>query len=423
MMGGYLILNSGFEMVRIPPVGAGIPVGELALVLSLLILNPLYILPRMSRQVWLFPILVWWMLTLPRSLFDTTVGGVWSFRDASQAIESLYLIIGFGLVNSVDNVRYFFSWLRKILLFMVFYGLLYPFCTTLREFSPSIPGVSSGSTKLLFSTTNTPTLALLSAAWLLLEGGRTKKSAPWNYLFVAFLVAYIAAFSQGRTLYMQILGLGVVFFFIRRKAAVRWYSIVVIGCLIIAIVGVSGVGLKGRLGEKVSLDFMVRHLESSSGASGEGTGASAGGVALRIGWWHHIYMQMKQSPYNETFGLGYGMPLTDFRSNTGAAVREPHNSYISVWARLGATGAVFWALMQIVLYRAWWRSYSLVKRMGWIHAQNNLLLLLIFCFFTLIGAVGEDVLEKPFSAIPYYLFFGVVLRYGILLREHAELQH
>lgn len=31
-------------------------------------------------------------------------------------------------------------------------------------------------------------------------------------------------------------------------------------------------------------------------------------------------------------------------------------------------------------------------------------------------------MEKPSGAIPYYLFFGVVLLYGILLREHAELQ-
>jgi O-antigen ligase len=117
------------------------------------------------------------------------------------------------------------------------------------------------------------------------------------------------------------------------------------------------------------------------------------------------------------------MPLTDFRSPTGNLVREPHNSYISVWGRLGFTGAAAWLLMQITLYHAWWRSYRLTKKFGWIHAQNNLILLLIFMFFIILAALGEDAMEKPYGAIPYYLFFGVVLRYGMLLREHAELRH
>lgn len=410
-------------MVRIPPVGAGIPMGELTLVLCLLILNPLNILPKMSSQVWLFPILVWWMLTLTRCLIDTTVGGVWSFRDASQAIESLYLIVGFGLVNSVDNVRYFFSWLRKLFPLMILYGLLFPFGKTLQSLSPSIPGVSSGSTKLFFQTVNGPTLLLWSAAWLLLEPKRSEKKSPWNMMLATFLVAYSAGFGQGRSIYIQILMLGVLFFFLKRKAAVRWYAILALGCLLIAGVAATGLGLKGHRDQEISLAYMGRLLKSSTGEAGAGTEAAAGGVALRIGWWHHIYSEMSLSAYNEAFGLGYGMPLTDFRSPTGNLVREPHNSYISVWGRLGFTGAAAWLLMQITLYHAWWRSYRLTKKFGWIHAQNNLILLLIFMFFIILAALGEDAMEKPYGAIPYYLFFGVVLRYGMLLREHAELRH
>ena len=168
-VGGYLILNAGFEMIRIPPVGPGIPIGELALIASLCILNPATLLPRMSRTVWMFPILVWWLLSLSRALIDTSVGGIWSFRDASQAIESLFLIVGFGLVNSVENVEYFFAWLRKILLVEAFYGFLIPFSSTLQKLSPSLHGLGSASNSLLFQVTNTSSLALWAGAWLLLE--------------------------------------------------------------------------------------------------------------------------------------------------------------------------------------------------------------------------------------------------------------
>jgi hypothetical protein len=377
----------------------------------------------MSRQVWLFPILVWWMLTLSRSLFDATVNGVWSFRDASQAIESLYLVDGFALVNSVDNMRYFISWLRKLLPFMAIYGLLLPFFKSLQVLSPSLPGVSSGSTKLFFQTTNSATLMIWSAAWLVINEKRSEKAIPWRLPVAAFLVAYAAAFGQARTIYIQILLLGVLFFFFRRKAATRWYAVIAFGCLMIAGIAATGLGLTGRTGNKISLDYIVKHLESTSGTGEAGTEGAAGGVGLRIGWWSHIYSEMGQSAYNEAFGLGYGIALTDFFGGTGKIVREPHNSYISVWARLGYTGAAVWLLMQAGLYHSWWRSFKLAKKFGWIQAQNNLLLLLMFFFFMLIAALGEDAFEKPFGAIPYYLFFGVVLRYGMLLREHVELQH
>ena len=423
MVGSYLILNTGFEMVRIPPVGAGIPIGELALVISLCILNPLTVIPKMSRQVWLFPILVWWMLALSRSLFDTTVDGFWSFRDASQAIESLYLIVGFALVNSIDNARYFFSWLRRLMPVMAIYGLLLPFSKSLQVLSPSIPGIDSGSTKLLFQSTDSATLLLWSAAWLLLHEKRSDKEIPWRFPVAAFLVAYAAAFGQARELYLQILLLGVLFFFFRRKAATRWYAVIALGCLLIAGIAATGLGLKGGKGHEISLSFMASHLESTSGTGEAGTESSAKGVGQRIGWWRNIYSEMGQSAYNEAFGLGYGIALTDFYGGDGKITREPHDSYISVWARLGYTGAAAWLLMQAGLYHSWWRSFKLAKKCGWIQAQNNLLLLMIFFFFMLIAALGEDAFEKPFGAIPYYLFFGVVLRYGMLLREEAELQH
>jgi O-antigen ligase len=423
MVGAYLILNAGFEMVRIPPTGAGIPIGEWTLILSLCILNPLTILPKMSRQVWLFPILLWWLFSLPRCLFDTAVGGVWSFRDASQAIESLYLIVGFGLVNSIDNLRYFLSWLRRLLPMMALYGLFLPFSKILQTLSPKLPGLGVGSSGLLFQMTNTSAMVLWAAAWMMLERKPSLRGIPWTDLLAAFLIAYVAGFGQGRTTYIQILQLGVLFFFLKRKAAVRWYAVLALGCLLIVGITSTGLSLKGRTGNEISLRFILKHLESSSGSGDEGTQNAAEGVEQRLGWWRQIYAEMAQSASNEVFGLGYGVALTDFHNSVGQVVREPHNSFISVWARLGLTGAAAWLFMQVGLFDAWRRSYRLAKHSGWIDAQNNLVLLFLFFFLTLVSALAEDALEKPFFAIPYYFFFGVVLRYGMLLRDHAELQH
>lgn len=418
MMAAYLILNIGFEMLRIPPVGPGIPIGELVLALCLCLMTTRVILPLMGREVFLLPILVWWGLSLSRALVDAKGAGIWSFRDASQEIESLYLIVGFWLANTEMNLRYFFRWIRRVLIVGAAYGLLYPVSTTLQEYSPHISGIGSGTTPILFSMTDAPTIMLWCAAWILFDRPRGTRMS--RDLLAGLLIAVAVAFGQSRSTYLQLLVLGIVLLLVKRKAAVKWGLTLVLGGLIIWTISISGLDLKGRTGKSISLDFIAKHFESISGTGGgEEVESAAGGVPQRIGWWKHIIAQLESSPSKMIFGLGYGMPLTTFQGAT-AVTREPHNSYISVIGRLGISGISMWVLMQSSLYLAWWRSYKLCKRMQWTADQVNLLLLVLFCIMTLVEAVGEPAMEVPFYAIPYYFFFGVILRYGKHLRLAAE---
>lgn len=419
-VGAYLILNLGFEMVRIPPVGAGLPAGELVLVICLLIISLPVLLPKMATEVWMFPILVWWGLSLSRCLIDIRVGGVWTFRDASQEIESLYLIVGFWLVRSPGELQYFNRWLRKILIVLGFYGLLMPISGNLQALSPKLPGMAFGSNSLFFQRANSPIMLLWCACWLLIDRPRNTQSTKVRVLLALLLVTFSTAYAQGRTGYMSVLAVGAVLFLVKRKVAAKWVGILFFGLVIIGAISVSGLQLKGGRGHVISLDFMAQHIESISGsAQSEDVKGAAQGVPQRLGWWRHIYSQMKESPKNLIFGLGFGIPLTDFHAPSGAPVREPHNSYISVVARLGISGLLAWIMMQVSLYFSWWRSYQLCRRMQWTRDQNNLLLLMLYGILMLVVSLAEDGFEKPFDAIPYYFFFGVVLRYGRHLRQAA----
>jgi O-antigen ligase len=417
---GYLILNTGFEMIRVPPVGPGIPIGELVLVFSLCMVDVIALLSKMATEVWIFPIFLWWAMSLSRSLYDVHVGGAWSFRDASQAIESLFLIVGFWIVNSSSNIHYFFRWLRRVFLIAIPYGLLFPFAPTLQDYSPSLPGMGTNSAHLIFQMTNTPNILVWAACWLLIEPGRSRSPVRSRELLAAFLVAFAVAFAQARTIYLGVLIVGILLFVTRSRLATRWTALLVLGILIIGAVSISGISIKGREHKKISLDFIVSHFEAISGkaSSGETEGA-AEGVPQRIGWWLAIYKKMIRSPQKLIFGLGYGIPLTDFHGNGGVIVREPHNSYISVFARLGISGMLVWLLMQGALFFSWARAYRLAGRMGWSEDRANLLVLLVFNVLLLNTAIGEDGFEKPFYAIPYYLFFGVLLRYGRILDRAA----
>jgi len=142
VVGCYIVLNVGFVGVRFPPSGAGIPIGELILVVSLLMMNFTVIAPRMAREVWLFPMLVWWGYSLTRALLDIRVGGAFALRDSSQEIESLFLFVGFWMVNSATRLRYFFSWLRKLMPVIAIYGLFFPVHLRLTAVMPTIPGMN-----------------------------------------------------------------------------------------------------------------------------------------------------------------------------------------------------------------------------------------------------------------------------------------
>jgi hypothetical protein len=422
MIACYLILNQGFMLVRVPPIGSGIPIGELVLVLSLLTLNLTVVIPRMSGQVWMFPILLWWAYSLSRAVLDIGFGGVWALRDSSQEIESLFLIVGFWLVNRPIYLRYFFRWLRRTLVVLGFYALLFPMSATLEKFSPSLSAMNTSVRSLFFQMNGIPSLALWVVAWLLMERpGERKPQIRMRYLAATFLLVWTAAFAQERTVYNQIAFLILLFMVFRRKVAARWIMILILGALLIGIVTVSGITLKGRVGKKISLDFIMHHIESASGQgeAGEGTSALASNAVLRFTWWKHIAVEMESSRRKMFFGLGFGMPLTNYPLGPGIVLREPHDSYISVWARLGVFGLLLWVLMQAMLFQSWWKSYRLTRRLNWVQDQQNLLLLLIYWILIMVYAIGEPAFELPFLAIPYYLFAGVMLRYGIFLREAA----
>ena len=115
-----------------------------------------------------------------------------------------------------------------------------------------------------------------------------------------------------------------------------------------------------------------------------------------------------------------GVALTDFRDTLGTLAREPHNSVISIVARGGLVGGVCWFWLQFELFRAGFRTYRECNRLGrW--GEGRLVLLIVgFAVLTLASCFGEDTMEKPYNAIPYYVLWGVVLRIAYYLREGAD---
>src|SRR3546814_1797329 len=102
---------------RIPPIGFGGPWAELMLVFVLLVLNIPRVLSRMSAAAILAPFLLWWGWGLTRLVFDAAAHGAWALRDATQLIESFYMVVGFSLAAAPRAVQRLARWRRVIVIF------------------------------------------------------------------------------------------------------------------------------------------------------------------------------------------------------------------------------------------------------------------------------------------------------------------
>ena len=397
-------------LIRIPP-GSGIPFGEIVILLFLAtIFLDIKQLPKFARSAPLGGFIVWWGLGAISIYIGVNRYGIWALRDANHVIESTFIWIGFVLAARPMFIDRFFKWLGVVTNVAVVYGLTYPFRETLQGLSPKITATAGYQTSIFFAYINTPVLMLMAAFRWIVE--RKRNLLPVSGVILGTLVIiYIVGIFQSRTIYLQVIALLLLLLWMRQKSFLQLSGTLVLGVLVVALLLGSGLEVSGRLGERVSFDFFIQHFYSIIGIEGEGAiRGAARGVSQRFGWWALIWDQLTSSVSNFLFGLGHGMPLIDFQIRGGVTVREPHNSVMSIIGRMGFVGLMVFMWIHFHLLRAWLKTFRFYKKDGNQTGQNQLLVLLVFFILVWVFSIGEDAFEKPYNTIPYYFFWGVVLR-------------
>jgi O-antigen ligase len=411
----YLLFNWGFMQLRVPPVsGGGLPVGEIVLFLALITINYTGVLGRLSRTVSLVPLAIWWAFGVGRAMFGFMENGLWALRDAAHVLESLFLLIGFVFAGDPRSLERFFDWLPKMLVIAVLYGMLYPFREQIWSLSPTIMSGAGYEAPILGSMATTAYLMIMAAVYLILWRGNT----VWANLIAVLIIGYAMAIFQARTLYLTLIAVFGFLIAYRRSAIGNIGVVVYLFGLCLALVALVGLQFQGRLGASFSFDFLVHHFLAIFGVSSqeyEGVASAAAGIDQRLEWWQHIYEQMLADPFSLLLGLGYGLPLTDFHGSTGAVVREPHNSYVTILARTGIIGAICWFAIMANLIGRWHQTFMHCREIGWRLGENRLMILMVFFLSIWVLAIGEDGFEKPYNIIPFYFFWGIVLRMSLLL--------
>jgi O-antigen ligase/polysaccharide polymerase Wzy-like membrane protein len=415
IIGAYLILNWFFMLVRFPPVGGGgVPFGEILLIFWFCCLfKDIRWLPLFANSIIFVPFLIWWTFGITKALMAVPEHGMWALRDANHVIESLFVWVGFAFASSPGTIDRLFVWLRYVLALGLLYAFTYPWREPLAAISPGIVA-ASGMVIKMFSPPTYATTAIL-IIWEVtrrLIGGYKK-----SVLTSTLLLAYTIGIFQARTIYLQVIAVFLMLAWHRPKAFKNMALAMGAGLFAIILFTQSGIEIKGRNGEIISSDYIISHFIAIAGVENKGVQVGAEGNDLRLGWWKQIFDKLLSSQTNLLFGLGYGIPLVDFRGWDDVVVREPHNSFISVCGRLGLTGVILIIWIHIHLVRAWFTAYKLCGEQGYRLGRDRLFMFMVFFVMIWVYSLGEDAFEKPYATIPYYFFWGVVLHYRLHLKN------
>ncbi len=420
VIAAYLILNQGAMMIRFPPTsGSGLPIGELIVIIFMFTMAfEVRRAPSFGQVAPLLPLFAFWGLATFQILIGLPEHGFWAVRDASHAIETAFLWIGFVVAASSGFFERFSRWLRVVLNIAVCYALLYPVRDTLTNLSPEIQAAGGYTVPLFFNYFSAGLLPLTAAMRWLVD--RVTLFGIPAAILAGVMIIYCAVIFQMRTTYLQIITVFIVMAVIQPRVAIRMSFGMLFGITVLALAQASGIEITGRLGEKFSWDFFTQHFASILGTSGDSIlHDAAKGVGQRLRWWTNLWHDISENVQSLLFGLGYGIPLTDFYFTGAVRVREPHNSIISMVARLGFVGLFFFVWFQFALVRVWIRSYRWCVQNGEMLWKNNLLIIGVFFLLLWVHSIGEDAFEKPYNAIAYYFLWGVVLRfyYEILVAQ------
>lgn len=411
IIAGNLFLGWSFTQLRL----GGIPFNEIVLLICLLTTDIGLALTELSAVISITPFLVWWVYCIGRAATQVPEYGLWALRDASQALDSLILIAGFAFARDRENIERLRRWLPWLIGVTVLYGVIgHPFKTSIKAFSPSISSPNGEAVPLLGVFITTDTMLVWAAAHLFISG-KTVAVSLKTLLLAGALICYAILMFQYRTTYLQLFAVGVMLMFLRPKAVMQMLSFVPLLIGVVILVEILGIKLSGRLSE-ISLSFFAEHLAAIFGlsdGSNAGAAAAASGVDQRMEWWKDLYRRVTADPVTLLTGLGYGFPLVPFVNVQGIQVREPHSSFMSVFSRAGLIGLSAWLWMHVEVVLAGAKCYAgsadLKHSREW---RVFLLDMMMFLALILAGTIGEDNLEKPFFAIPYYFFGGVILGSG-----------
>jgi hypothetical protein len=381
-----------------------LPLNEWLLLVSLILIVPS--IPNIVKTYpILIPILLWSVGYLTLSVpVGFSEYGIWAGRDALHLIEVWWLLVILFVLSRVD-IRSEFTKATRVLFFLIMAKIV------LLLFGDIVTGVLviqgvQGEVDLLGSKIGS-TVILFLVFWLWfvkLDRG----------MLIPIMLVFFFVILQFRYIYIAILAsilLHLTFsknFLFQGFKAFIFLMIFLLVLQLVSMLDFLDEYTKWGI-EKISPVYLFSHLLSSfSIVTSDTFLGAASGVYQRLDW---LLLNWDRAINNVNvflFGQGFGPLLTDF--STTNAVREPHNSYLSVFARTGLIGFILWMFFHVYINTKVYLLLLSGKEKIRVTFSFRILLAVFMSMHAMYWfSLVEPGFETPNSTIPFYILLGIMI--------------
>lgn len=349
-----------------------------------------------------------WLLAVSMAhlVFDLPRYGLVALRDASFIVESSLLIAGYWWARDAGQRQYFFKFLAYVFIFNFIYTLTFPIKPFLLAYSP-VSGVFRDVP--VFGFYAGTSLFLVAGGFYFLVAGAWLRTWPrWILLMLAVGQLEWSLVMQDRAMYIGFLLLLLVAALAGRwNVALKAAALAILSTLILfSVIAMTGIEISGRI-THVDAAYFFDHLQS---LIMKGDSAGIGSNQWRVDVLQQTILRWRSSIGNMVYGEGFGQPLIEFYTNEGIEVRQPHNTHVSILARLGAIGLLLWTWFVVALFMRIWLSLRALRSMDGF-TQRQLLVLFVFLLLGLLYTSVQPWLEFSYGAIPFFVVAGFTLGY------------
>ena len=346
---------------------------------------------------------LFYLVRLPYCIYKY---GIFALRDGTHYLDMLFLIYSFFIVkkcvskNAIlkDKIIHGLYNILQISWGYYFLKTIEPINGLIVSSSPLIHGIQKSLPLFGFATY----CSVWAVVLLFLDIWKvaTKELNKNKSILVgirSLITLLLCFFGNGRSVIIGFLILIIIIFITSHKIKKYLTPKVLLISFITIIFVITGLSINMN-GRVLSAEHFF-NLALSVVGKGDYSGKAAG-TEQRLEWWYKIWKDNTSKIEYFLFGRGFGVALTDFVSASSTIVREPHNSFVSVFARQGIFGLTLWCFLLFKLFRTCMHRLS--------YDFCSYLVVTVLVLFITISLV-EPVFENSYAAIPIYSIVGICL--------------
>ena len=350
--------------------------------------------------------LIYLMYNLVKLTINYFEYGLVAVRDGTFVLDSLFILVSLSFFSSIEPT------ITKILKICFLYSFMFILFWFIRDsvifLSPTITSPLGGQTNLFFnfSTINVTCGFFAFYSYLFLDSNNKK------FIYFLFFLIFSLILLPKRMIYIWYISAFLYLIFIDKKNInftfkllsffIVFYIIDLIGFF--SIFKVKGINF---------FDFFKSHLLSTIPTFeinniDDFFVGSQSTVSWRIDKWTMTISNVMATFNTFLFGLPFGVSLTDFYNTQGMQTREPHNLYITIFARTGLIGFILFSILHFKIIRILYKAYikSLILR----NKATNKLMILFMMYVLFIfggGGISSSILSATYHSTQFYLFVGI----------------